>query len=178
MNFLSIPIIFIATGCSSRLSNTLSFTANTNLSWTRYSYNFTASRVGHVLFFGIFMQRNIYILLDDVSVVLSNDTSYELLNNPSFEDSSSSPTNWNFWCQGRCDSGSSPGDIVNTYCRTGRCYKGLCRKNDGSSSSSRAEYLVQEFPTIIGRRYIVSFWFQRVRMNNNAEDALFFSGVR
>ena len=116
------------------------------------------------------MEDNIYILLDDVSVVAAANPSVQLLDNPGFENSSSA-TGWNLWCQSRCDS-SSYGVITNASCQTTRCYKGQCT-NGGSTSTTRAEYLVQRFSATIGQAYTLSFWFRRVRSGFNPGDATF-----
>ncbi|CAF1643812.1 unnamed protein product, partial [Rotaria magnacalcarata] len=96
-------------------------------------------------------------MVDDVSIVSNTYSSTQFLINPTFADSSSSLVLWNTWCPSTCGAGSAS-TIVNSNCRiTGNCYKSQCR-------GGTVDYLVQRFWTVVGERYIISFWFQRVRV--------------
>lgn len=100
---------------------------------------------------------SIYIALDDVSVIDVAFPAIQLLRNPSFENSSSSPVGWNRWCTDECSSGSE-GSVDDDGCRSNRCFISQCR-------GGGVEYLAQGFSAIIGRIYTISMWVQRVRIN-------------
>ena len=110
-----------------------------------------------------------YVVIDDVSVVDVAFPSIQLLRNPSFENSSSSPVGWSQWCANQC-SGSSYGTIENDGCRTNRCYISQC--------IGGVEYLVQAFSATIGRIYTISFWTQRVRFSSTSNSAVaLYAGI-
>ena len=88
-----------------------------------------------------------YTYLDDVSVVDINATSIELLDNPSFENSTSTPTGWVTWCTSACVSGA--GQVATSGCFSTNCYKDHCQNN--------FNYLAQSFSATIGRVYRISF---------------------
>jgi hypothetical protein len=90
-----------------------------------------------------------YSYLDDVSVVDNNSPSIQLLNNPDFENSTSSPTGWIQWCQSAC--GSDAGQVTNSAsCYSGNCYVDHCQNN--------YDYLAQSFSATINDIYTISFW--------------------
>jgi hypothetical protein len=111
--------------------------------------------------FGFSTGTSVYMYLDDVSVVDNNASSIQLLNNPSFENSTSNLTGWTAWCAttANCFSGGSgvPGQVlVNiSVCHTGNCYTDHCHQPS-------YDYLVQSFPATIGNTYTISFWLQIV----------------
>jgi len=88
-----------------------------------------------------------YTYLDDVSVVDTSAPSVELLDNPSFENSTSTPTGWVTWCTSVCGTGA--GQVTNVSCNTGNCYKDHCQNQN--------DYLVQDFSATIGHIYRISF---------------------
>jgi hypothetical protein len=93
-----------------------------------------------------------YTYLDNVSVVDNSASSIELLNNPGFENSTSSPTGWAQWCQSECGSGS--GQVTTGgSCYSGNCYMDHCHNG--------YDYLVQSFSATIGHRYTISFWLSQ-----------------
>jgi hypothetical protein len=130
-------------------------TGNANTSWVSSICNYTATRTAPILIFGFDASSAMYIALDDVSVVDIAFPSIELLNNPSFQNSSSGPTGWTQWCSYTCGSGTA-GNVTSTGCRTGRCYASKC-------NSGGLDYIGQAFAATIGRTYNISFWSQRVR---------------
>jgi hypothetical protein len=96
-----------------------------------------------------------YIYLDDVSVVDNSAPSIQLLNNPSFENSTSNITGWTAWCAttGNCGSGF-PGQVMtNSSCHTGNCYIDHCHANN-------YDFLAQSFLATMGHTYTISFWLQ------------------
>jgi hypothetical protein len=93
-----------------------------------------------------------YTFLDSVSVVDSNASSIQLLNNPDFEDSTSSLTDWETWCTSACGSGA--GQVTSgSNCSSGNCYADHCQAN--------FDYLAQSFPATIGHTYTISFWLMQ-----------------
>ena len=97
---------------------------------------------------------DMYMLIDDVSVVDTANPSVELLINPNFKNSSTTLPGWIVWCSDECDPGSGGAVINNSTCRSGNCYKSHC-------SGGGREYFVQTFPTVMGENYTVSFWYKR-----------------
>ena len=100
-----------------------------------------------------------YLVIDDVSVVDTTNSSVQLLTNPSFENSTSGPTGWTVWCASTCNTGTA-GNVTNSVCRTGTCYKSGC-----SGGAGNVDYLGQAFSAVIGRTYNITFWSQRVRFS-------------
>jgi hypothetical protein len=139
-------------------------------SWTQYSYNYTANKTVPTLSFGIGAPSNIYIYLDDISVVETTNSSFQLLDNPSFENSSTTPpTGWDVWCSNACGTGNQ-GSVVTSSCRTGNCYRGRC-------SLTSSDYLIQTFSATVGRIYTISFWYMRVRTGGYAGISTVYVGI-
>jgi hypothetical protein len=107
------------------------------------------------LIFGSSLTTFNYNYLDDVSVVDNNAPSIQLLNNPSFENSTTSLNGWTTWCANATNCGTGfPGQVLaNSSCHTGNCYIDHCRTN--------YDYLSQSFPATIGDIYTISFWLQQ-----------------
>jgi hypothetical protein len=123
------------------------------INWTFFAKNYTAVSKTPTLVFGFSTASTAYNYLDDVSVVDNNASSIQLLNNPSFENSTSTPTGWTTWCTSLCT--GFPGIILsNSSCHSGNCYIDHCRSGD-------YDYLVQSFLATIGHTYTISFWFQQ-----------------
>ena len=134
----------------------LSRVANTN-SWDPFTYNFTATKSKHLLVFGFQKGSSGNVFLDDVSAVNINQPSVELLQNPSFQNSTVvPPTGWISWCRSSCTGGATEGGVVITSgCHGGggsNCYQGACTTG----------YLLlgQEFSTTVGNMYMITFWAQ------------------
>ncbi len=132
-------------------------TGTTPLAWTQNTHNYTANKTTPLLIFAIGSSNATYIVLDDISVVDTHNSSIQLLANPGFENSSTIPIDWTVWCTSSCVNGTG-GTIISSGCHnnTGNCYKSQC--NGGF------EYIGQTFSATIGRIYTVSFWYQRVRI--------------
>ena len=107
--------------------------------------------------FGSDSSNEVFTLLDDISVVSTTNPTTELLINPSFESSSSTPTGWSVWCSSTCTV-STGGIVISSGCRSGMCFKEQCR------GGSKVDYIAQTFIAISGQTYTISFWFQRVRV--------------
>lgn len=61
------------------------------VAWTPYSYNYTAIKTVPILPLGIGAPSNIYVYLDDISIVDVTSSTVQLLDNPSFANSSTTP---------------------------------------------------------------------------------------
>jgi len=109
-----------------------------------------------------------YIYLDDVSVVDNSAPSIQLLNNPSFENSTLNLTGWTAWCATAANCGTGfPGQVMtNSSCHTGNCYIDHCHNS--------YDFLAQSFLATMGHTYAISFWLQQsgasnIRFNANIE---------
>lgn len=119
--------------------------------------------------FGIDASSLVYIVLDDVSVVDADNSSIQLLTNPTFQNSTSTATGWSIWCSSTCSS-SSGGTIISSGCRTNNCYKSQCY-------GAGHDFLVQAFSAAVGERYIISFWSQRVRTTGSGGSAALYVNI-
>lgn len=137
---------------------------NTNTTWLRYTNTWTATKTNPILIFGFDGNSAMFLAIDDVSVVDITNSSMQLLTNPGFENSTSAPTGWTAWCSSSCG-GSSAGVVVNSGCRTNRCYRSGC--NNGG-----ADYLGQAFSAVVGRTYNITFWSQRVRFSSSSSSSV------
>lgn len=146
---------------------------NANTTWLSYSAFYTANKTNPILIFGFDASSVIYLVIDDVSVVDTTNSSVQLLTNPSFENSTSGPTRWTAWCTSSCNAGTA-GNVTNSGCRTGMCYKSGC--NGGTAN---VDYLGQAFSAVIGRTYNITFWSQRVRFSTTmgASTATLYAGI-
>jgi hypothetical protein len=92
--------------------------------------------------------------LDDVSVVDIIAPSNQLLQNPSFDNSTTALTGWTQYCTSTCTGGSSTGGQVATgvNCTSTNCYMDHCY------GGSNIDFLSQSFSTTIGHVYTISFW--------------------
>jgi hypothetical protein len=130
---------------------------NGGIGWTLYSYNYQATNAAPVLSFTVHgggAGETSY--LDDVSVVDNLAPSTELLNNPSFENSTSTVTGWVIWCTSSCTSGGDGGKITTSGCHSGsgsNCYKDRC--------NSGYDFLGQTFSATVGHNYTISFWLYK-----------------
>lgn len=145
----------VAPTCSSSGHGTFaSLNLSTPSSWTRYSLNYTAVTKMPILIFGFQTEPARIYYLDDVSVVDVNAPTIELLDNPSFENSTTSLTGWTLWCFTSC--GSSPNRVANVtsgsncYLSTGNCFEDNC-------PTSGINFLAQSFSATIGHIYTISY---------------------
>jgi hypothetical protein len=91
-----------------------------------------------------------YTSLDDVSVVDTSAPLIQLLDNPSFENSTSVLNGWITWCQSSCGGSGNEGKVSTSGCYSGNCYIDHCQKNN-------YDYLTQSFSATIGNTYTISF---------------------
>ena len=139
-----------------------------NTTWTQAMSNFTATRSVLSVIFGFDSASNIYLLLDDVSIVSIANPSIQVLNNTGFDDSLSNPTGWDAWCSSTCNTGTA-GAVTNVGCRTGYCYKGACR--------SGLDYVVQTFPAIINQTYTWRYWYRRIVSGSVSNSATLYAAI-
>ena len=144
-------------------------TGSTNTTWTQYSYSYTAVSTAPRLVFGFDAANNIYIALDDVSVVDTASSLVELLANPSFENSSTTATGWSTSCTTSC-MGSSSAAVITSGCRTNNCLKSLCY-------GGGVDYIGQVFSAVVSHVYNITFWTQRVITGGAASAVILYAGI-
>jgi hypothetical protein len=131
-----------------------SLNQTTPTSWTQYSYNYTASSTILTLIFGFMTEPARFYYLDDVSAVDVNAPSIQLLNNPSFENSTTVLNGWMLWCSTSCNLGS--GTILysgsNCHLSTGTYVELNC------GAPNVISFLGQSFSAVIGHTYTISYW--------------------
>jgi hypothetical protein len=142
-----------APSCTVTPNSNLLYKAGSTTPWTQYSFSHTAATAAPTLVFGFSNGGADYNYLDDVSVVDTSAPSIQLLQNPSFENSTSTLTGWVTWCASACGSGSQ-GQVTTTGCYSGNCYVDHCQNN--------YDYLAQSFSATIGHTYTISFWLYQV----------------
>ncbi|CAF1256270.1 unnamed protein product [Adineta ricciae] len=124
-------------------------------SWFQFSYTYLATSLAPTLRFIFDNGPADCSFLDGVSVTDYKNSSVELLSNPSFENSISSPVSWTVTNSSTCQ-GSSQGRIISSGCHSGsgsNCFMDNCTKG--------FEYLFQSFTANIGDYYNVSFWLEQ-----------------
>ena len=125
-------------------------------SWFHFTFTYIATSTTPTLEFVFDADPHDSNYLDDVSVVNNNAPSVELLSNPSFESSTSTPpANWATAGSSSCNGGTS-GSVVNSGCHSSsgnNCWEDSCKHG--------YEYLTQSFAATIGSSYTVSFWLQQ-----------------
>ena len=92
--------------------------------------------------------------LDNVSIVDVTIPATQLLQNPSFDNSTTTLTGWTQFCTQTCPSGSvNAGQVASGFnCTSTNCYMSHCY-----GGSSAIDMLSQSFSTIAGRIYTISF---------------------
>jgi hypothetical protein len=140
--------------CSSSGHGTLSsLNLSIPVSWTQYSYNYTASSTTLTLIFGFTTEPARTYYLDDISVVDVNASNIQLLKNPSFENSTTNLTGWTLWCSTSCSgTGGKLYTTNNCHLSIGTCFGANC------PGTSAIIFLGQSFSTIIGHIYTISYW--------------------
>jgi hypothetical protein len=144
--------------CSTNGHGTLAIFTTSVSSWTQYQYNCTANTTFSTILFGFIedpgggAQR--YWFLDDVSVVDVTNTSVQLLQNPSFDNSTTALTGWTQYCTSVCPVGQAGRVITGSNCTSTNCYMDHCY----GGGPNTVDFLSQTFPTTIGHVYTFSFW--------------------
>ncbi|CAF0921764.1 unnamed protein product [Adineta steineri] len=150
-------LITTTTSCTSSSGLGSLFSMSNAMSWAQFSSNYTATNSISTLTFTIHggpAEEVSY--LDDVSFFSRNASSIQLLQNPSFENSTAVPSGWVTWCASSCSSIGDGGNIISSGCHSGSgntCYSGHC--NGGY------DFLGQSVATTIGNNYIISFWLMK-----------------
>ncbi len=117
-----------------------------------HTFSYTALTTAPTLQFGFRNDGGMdYSWVDDVSVVATSAPSVQLLTNPSFENSTSTPTGWMTWCQSSCGSGRQGQVTTGGSCNSGNCFYDHC-------VMPYYDYLAQSFSATIGSTYTISFW--------------------
>ena len=93
-----------------------------------------------------------YWFLDDVSVVDVNASSMQLIQNPSFDNSTSALTGWSQWCTSTCPTGQAGQITSGSNCTSTNCYMDHCY------GGGVIDFLSQTFSATIGHVYTISFW--------------------
>ena len=89
-----------------------------------------------------------------MSVVDVTAPSVQLLRNPGFENSTTSPpVGWVVWCSYTCGSANGSMGLGAANCQgsTNNCWMSPC-------TAPGIEFIGQSFPALIGNKYTVSFW--------------------
>ena len=158
----------IATSCASPGSANL-LTVSGAIAWTLYSYIYTADNPAPILSFTVHggpASETVY--LDGVSVVDNSAPSIELLNNPSFENSTSTVSGWMIWCTSSCIQNGDGGQITTSGCHSGsgsNCYTDHC--------SIGYDFLGQSFSATVGHNYTISFWLYK----NGSPAGMFYANI-
>jgi hypothetical protein len=107
---------------------------------------------------------NRYWYLDDVSIVDVTASTIQLLQNPSFDNSTTVLTGWTQYCTSTCPSGGTNSGQVATgaNCLSTNCYMDHCY------GFGPIDFLSQTFSTTVGHVYTISFWIQDYGSGPNA----------
>jgi hypothetical protein len=143
----------LATACLSSNAGTLAtHNGAAGFAWTQFAYNYVANTTQPYLSFGFEMDNHRQFTLDGVSVVDITAPSGQLLNNPSFENSTATPTGWTVQ-QGCCNSIAV---LINTTaCISGtNCLQYFCGPENTFS------FLGQSFNAIVGHVYNISYYLK------------------
>ena len=150
-----ISLLVASPTCTSAGRGTLAYFGGVPTTWTTYYYNYTATATVHTIMFGFTADgsgKRMWFL-DDVSIVDIVAPTVQLLQNPSFDNSTTALTGWTQYCTSTCPSGSANGGQVATgiNCTSTNCYMDRCY------GGGAFDLLSQTFPTIIGHNYSISF---------------------
>ena len=136
--------------------NVDTLTSDLVFSWTKRSYNYTAINSISTIVFGVNGNTAVSLYLDDISVIDNANPSIELIQNPGFENSTTSLTGWNLWCSSSCGFDSQGHLESSSNCHSSHnCFEDEC-------DSSGTDFLVQSFSTIVSHRYTISFYQQQI----------------
>jgi hypothetical protein len=114
--------------------------------------------------------------LDTVSVTEVTAPSIQLLNNPSFENSTTLPNGWVLWCNSTCNVGA--GGLVtygtNCYLNIDNCFLADCPYGSGGAMV----FLGQSFPATIGSTYTISFRLYMAYGNGGSTNTEFAAAIQ
>lgn len=155
-------------------NNDLGLIANLNdtnpSQWIPYSYSYTATTTTPIVFFDFEANLAHVFILDQVSIKDMNVPSYELLSNPSFENSTINPTDWDEPCNPTCTREIVSGSQCSGA--SGNCLKVVCPNGNPSNF-----FLSQSFQTIVGKTYTISFMFNHQANPTNGRNSLYLNVV-
>ncbi len=145
--------IIIATACLSISSGNLAnHSGAAAFGWTQYAHSYVASTIQPYLSFGFENDNHRAWWLDGVSVVDITAPSGQLLDNPSFDNSSTSIPGWTIQ-QGCCS--ASAVNINTTGCINGNnCLNFYC------GPENRVSFLGQYFNAIVSHAYNISYYLK------------------
>jgi hypothetical protein len=148
-NFIAAPVC-----SSSGRGMLLSLNLSATFPWTRYSHNLTTLTARPVLVFGFETENGRDFFLDDVSIVDVSAPNIELLQNPSFENSTTTLNGWSLWCSISCGgTGANITSGSNCHNSSGKCFQDNC-------SGSGISFLGQSFWAVINQVYTITYWLR------------------
>ncbi|CAF4571122.1 unnamed protein product, partial [Rotaria magnacalcarata] len=144
--------------------------------WNEYSFNFVAATTAPILIFSFTTNLNSNYFLDAVSVALITLPSVQLLENPSFENSTTIATDWLVWCAYTCTGGAGAQVTwgTNCYLSIGNCFLVDCP----DTGSGAIVYLGQSFSATIGSTYKIDFWLRMAYAGGSTSSSLFNAFVQ
>ena len=151
----------VATNCGGVGLGTLASYTGTGstAAWALFTHTYTPTHTAPMLTFISTDGGADITYLDGVSVV-ENGVGVELLTNPSFEDSTSTPTGWTTWNWCGCSaSGITSGSTITTG---GTCHTGSGSNCLHDHCKSGYDFIGQTFNATIGQTYTISYWLSLV----------------
>ena len=107
-----------------------------------------------VLVFGFETESGHDCFLDDVSVVNADAPNIELLENTSFENSTTTLNGWSVWCSASCSgNGANVTSGSNCHSSIGKCFQNNC-------AGSGISFLEQSSSAIINQMYTLAYWLR------------------
>lgn len=145
--------MIIATACVANYTGALSIrNGNPGYGWTLFNDTYVANSTQPTLIFSFENDNQRKWWLDGVSVVDVNASNTQLLQNPSFDNSSSIATGWTT-TQGCCYSNAT--SIVSTVCTDGTyCLYFYCGPENAFG------FLTQTFAAVVGHTYAISYYLK------------------
>jgi hypothetical protein len=153
----------LAIACSNTAHGSLAFQNGSKpTAWTSYSSSFSASKSASTLVFGFQTDGTNTFYLDDVSVVDTNALGIQLLNNPSFENSTSTPpTGWIVSCELTSCGASATSILSGSTCSSGYYFENFC-----TAGRSSLIFLSQTFSTTSGDVHTISYKLKRTAISS------------
>ncbi|CAF4559870.1 unnamed protein product [Rotaria socialis] len=144
----------LATACPSSFTGSLQYIdGGSTFGWTQYTQTYVATNTQPYLSFGMETDNHRYFFLDDVSVVDVTATATQLLDNPGFENSTTTATGWTLQAAGCCNANAV--QIITTGCHSGtNCVQYQCGPEVTYS------FFGQDFAATIGHTYSISFYLK------------------
>ncbi|CAF0963910.1 unnamed protein product [Rotaria sp. Silwood1] len=167
------PTTQISIACSNTGHGVLALQNQTTpTTWTSYSRSFTPTSAAPTLIFGFQIDGTNSFYLDTVSVIDSTLSSTQLLTNPNFENSTTTPTGWIISCEATTCGSSAASIVTNSQCSSGYCFESSC-----SSGRSALIFLSQTFATTSGNLHTVSYMLKRTNIGSSGIMAFYLDVV-